>query len=153
MCLFVGGFTFQSRTFHSYGDVTITGEWHQISSYIGTRSREAVTTCFYDLRLSQLGFKHNLRMRGERFIRLHHNGGFLWDETFINFATEWTYVVLAISHVCLQDYLNDWEITNRWKYKTTTMTTRLPDNGQLSAHGIICWSQSKKKKRFNIQYL
>ena len=32
-CLFVWGFTPHSRSFHSYGDVTITGEVMQILTY------------------------------------------------------------------------------------------------------------------------
>ena len=33
VCLFVCGFSSYSRIFHSYGDVTIAGEWLQIYTY------------------------------------------------------------------------------------------------------------------------
>ena len=95
ICLFVWRFSSHSRIFHSYGDVTMTGEGLQILTYawhVWSLSREgslachtycymghpfimvifedpwhtycwafscgAVSTCFYDLGLTRLGFEH-----------------------------------------------------------------------------------------------
>ena len=81
------GFSFCSKFFYSYWDVTITGEGPQILTYAQVLlpfssdthiccwaiSSEAVTSCFYDLGLSRLGFEHPaFRLRGQRSNSLRH---------------------------------------------------------------------------------
>lgn len=99
--MFVCGFTYQSITFHLYGDVIISIKWLQILSCIGTHSRGAVTTRFEDLCMSRLGFKHsNFRIRTLNMTVPPSR--FFWAETFINVAAVLTYTVLVVSQICSQ---------------------------------------------------
>ena len=127
VCLFVWGLLSHSRIFHSYGDVTITGEGLQILTYVAHSwplssegslachtycdtghkfimvisrtcdtqtdcqafSSGAVTTCFYNLGLSQLGFKHpTFRLWGQYSNPLcHSRGGCLCKNLFLCWLT------------------------------------------------------------------
>ena len=75
-CLFDCRLSSHSRIFHSYGDVTITGEGlqiltyaprtHDTHSYCQAFGSREVTTCFYDFGLSRLGLEHpTFRLQGE----------------------------------------------------------------------------------------
>ena len=96
--MFVWGLSSHSRVFHSYGDVTITGEGLQIltcarrswtlgsegslacytycNTYCRSFSSVAVSTCFHDLGLTRLGFEHpTFRLRCQRSNILRHRCG------------------------------------------------------------------------------
>ena len=61
------------NTGHPYIMVITENPWH---TYCWAFSWGAVTTCFYDLCLSRLGFEHpTVRLRGERSNRLHRLRG------------------------------------------------------------------------------
>ena len=64
---------------HLRGPVTLTRVAERLS-------RGAVTTCFNDLDLLQLGFEHStFRMQGERSNRLRHRRGPIRSVTGVNF--------------------------------------------------------------------
>ena len=116
---FSGFFSSNKRIFHSFGDVTITCEglysalmaikqrgffsmphllWHRASFNEGCLggsvpcTRDAVTTCYTDLGLLQLGLEHpTFCMRHERFNRLPHHHGFfhLLKNNYSNFKQTW----------------------------------------------------------------
>ena len=71
--LFVWGLSSHLRIFHSYRDVTITGEGLQILTY-AQHPWPLNTTCFYDLCLSRLGFEHPT-FQGQRSNPLRHRRG------------------------------------------------------------------------------
>ena len=111
-------FSSNKRIFHSFGDVTITCEglysalmaikqrgffsmphllWHRASFNEGCLggsvpcTRDAVTTCYTDLGLLQLGLEHpTFCMRHERFNWLPHHGFFhLLKNNYSNFKQTW----------------------------------------------------------------
>ena len=98
VCLFVKGFSTQSRIFHLYGDLCsasmVINQWrfycdmgHSFIMFISEDAWHIHSlvsvwqwSChylFYDLGLSRLGIEHpTFPLRGKRSNRLHHQRGF-----------------------------------------------------------------------------
>ena len=68
-------YRWRSSSFYLYSALIAIDQWGFLT--VPTcYNTEAVTTCFYDLGLSRLGFGHpTFRMQGERSNRLRHRGG------------------------------------------------------------------------------